>query len=48
MTDTVPAEPPPPDTETVILDGRLWRIVHVVGEALVDGKARRLIEIEEV
>lgn len=40
---------PPPDTETVILDGRLWRIVRRVGGAtVVDGATRRLIEVEEV
>ena len=38
-----------PDTETVILDGRLWRIVRRVGGAtVVDGATRRLIEVEEV
>ena len=40
---------PPPDTETIILDGRLWRIVRRVGGAtVVEGATRRLIEIEEV
>ena len=43
------ATAPPPDTETVILDGRLWRIVRRVGGAtVVDGATRRLIEVEEV
>ena len=40
---------PEPDTETIILDGRLWRIVRRVGGAtVVEGATRRLIEVEEV
>jgi hypothetical protein len=40
---------PEPDTETIVLDGRLWRIVRGVGGAtVVDGATRRLIEVEEV
>lgn len=40
---------PPPDTDTIVLDGRLWLIVRRVGGAtVVEGATRRLIEVEEV
>lgn len=37
------------NTETIIIDGRLWRIVHLKSVEFIDnGKARRLVEVEEV
>lgn len=40
---------PEPDTETIIIDGWLWRIVRRgPADTIINGKARRLVEVEEV